>query len=361
MVNTTRQLRRGHVLAKKPIYLQNDTFWKDPQGELKKIALNDPESMWNRSYRDMDKGPRRVGKYIPWYTKQYIHEEPSWNNLTLGYRLRRGGYYLHDPWYKAFLPFTYWIENHYGQDPRVYGWYNPLKYYNFGRLDWKNHVFKQTPAHLVADNWKAVTEEESRAHAERQEIMGRNRRYYWKMELHPKYGETHFHFSCSDAQWIRHNRAFMQMFQMFMKGHAHAGTRMRWHLILWIIPCIAGYLLGMLYYTDGERYPHWAPVINKYGANPHAYYFQGHTPYNAITHDNGPISFLINALWSSMDNVDEMYSFRNSKMNAMSKGEGVDDKWELRTKNIPKNDNMMRRLDGRSGYVDPDFFKDGLD
>jgi len=313
--------------------------------------------MWNRSRVDMATGPRRVGHYVPHYTDQYRHTEPSWNNLTLGYRLRRGGHFSHDPWYKFWLPFGYHNEFHVGQDPRIYGWYNPIKYYQFGRLDFKNHFLGQTPSHLLAENWKPVTEEEVRANQERKEILGRNRRYYWKLELNPKYGEHHFLYTTSDAQWTKYNRAFMQMYQMFMKQNIPKGERIKWHLLLWILPLTIGYLLGMLWYTDGEINPVYAPVVNKYGNNPHKYYFEEHMPYNALTHENGFFSYILSIFFSSIDNMEEMYAFRASKYREITKGNAKDEKWDnLRTKGHHRNDKYMRRVDGSSGIIDPSFF-----
>jgi len=246
-----------------------------------------------------------------------------------------------------------------GQDPRIYGWYNPIKYYQFGRLDFKNHWLGQTPSHLIADNWKPITEEETRALKERKEILGRNRRYYWKLEMNPKYGEHHFLYTTSDSQWTRYNRAYMQLFMMFMKQHMPKGQRMKWHFLLWILPLSLSYFLGMLYYTRGDINPTYGAVIPKYGDNPHSYYFGGHMPYSCLTHDNGPISFFVNALFSSFDSTDHMYAWRAVKLDNLARGNAdFNDEWNLRTKDIHKNDKYMRRIDGRCGLIDPKFFGD---
>merc|ERR1712178_243503 len=71
------------------------------------------------------------------------------------------------------------------KDARDWHPLNPMRHYQTGQLDYKDHRIMRKPYFTVADNWKPVTSEEQNAMKERNEIAGRNRRYYWKLLLNP--------------------------------------------------------------------------------------------------------------------------------------------------------------------------------
>lgn len=92
---------------------------------------------------------------------------------------------------------------------------NPMRHYQTGQLDYKDHRIMRKPYFTVADNWKPVTSEEQIAMKERNEIAGRNRRYYWKLLLNPKYGDRHFAEAVTDSQYAKWNRINSQFWYIF--------------------------------------------------------------------------------------------------------------------------------------------------
>jgi len=85
------------------------------------------------------------------------------------------------------------------------GWYYhfniPVEPKNF-----RPNLWLQSNYIMTQDNWKPITDSEAKAHQERSEIAGRNRRYFWKLKFHPLNGK-YFTDKGTDAQWVRFMRA----------------------------------------------------------------------------------------------------------------------------------------------------------
>lgn len=232
-----------------------------------------------------------------------------------------------------------------GKDPREKHPLNPYRYYNSGQLDYRDHKVMRTPNILMADNWKPVTTEETNAMKERKEILGRNRRYFWKLQYHPMY-DIHFHNVVSDSQYAKWNRINSQFWYIFNVRPDRRQLIMHASMI-YVIPPLFCYFLGYHFWMNpetkqGQKY---GPVVPKYGVKPEEYRWgEGLSPVNQITKEqtslnNGSIfGFLLNFFFTSQNDDFGLMQYDSFKRNIMyGKGSTVPDKFPLKHPDWYKN------------------------
>jgi len=191
------------------------------------------------------------------------NQDPSAKSDLYRKSLKKAYTYDRRWWY----PWPHQTEAGMTYDPRDKNPWNINRYYSSGQLDFRDDYLIRRPDILVAENWKPITEEESRAVKERSEILGRNRRYYWKMRFHPKY-DGHFDPKTSDAQYAKWNRINSQFWYIFNVRKDRADV-WRSIFIIYVFPLALSMYYDKKYVLNGDhKYGrHTAPVVNKYGAH----------------------------------------------------------------------------------------------
>jgi len=169
-------------------------------------------------YKD-DGSHKRVEGQLEGKTQPVTDPKADPNPSRTQYRvaLRDAHKHMRHNFMNMFL-FNYRFQTHRfsaKKDARAWHPLNPMKHYQTGQLDYKDHRIMRKPYFTVADNWKPVTTEEEAAMKERNEIAGRNRRYYWKLLLNPKYGDRHFAEAVTDSQYAKWNRINSQFWYIF--------------------------------------------------------------------------------------------------------------------------------------------------
>jgi len=150
------------------------------------------------------------------------------------------------------------------KDARDWHPLNPMRHYQTGQLDYKDHRIMRKPYFTVADNWKPITSEEQNAMKERNEIAGRNRRYYWKLLLNPRYGDKHFAEAVTDSQYAKWNRINSQFWYIFNVRPDRRDVIKSVMQIYVLPPVIFGALMYMWYWNpqtkNGRKYASVVPV-----------------------------------------------------------------------------------------------------
>lgn len=230
------------------------------------------------------------------------------------------------------------------------------RYCEYGELNWKSHKQGQTPAHLHADNWKPVTMEELRAYKERSEITGRNRRYFWKLQYDPKYGDAHFKPHVSDAQYAKYNRIHNQFFILFNRSWSNAGF---WSTVLkfYVVPLTIGWCY-MKYQVFNQPNWHYSPVVDLYGLEPYQYVNGGRLARNQITQDDKSYLSAFLNLWlmSAGDYIDHWGVDQEKRLNANRKGDTKQDEWPKYIENWGHESINHWRKDNKSGLSDESIF-----
>lgn len=249
---------------------------------------------------------------------------------------------------------------------------NPLRYYNGGQIDYRDQKTLRTHEFLIADNWKPITAEEEIAMKERLEILGRNRRYFWKMKFHPKY-ENYFSFTASDAAYTRWNRINSQFWYVFNVRKDRRDV-IRHASIIYVIPFAVSAALWYGWWGNGNtRYgQRVAPVVPKYGMSPQEYgYGDNITPKNALIRGSAEptpgfnLTAILGFLCTSFADKYEHIQFDIYKRNkAYGKGEPQPAEWPKRPTDWDRNAeaywNTPQARHAGSGF-DPtsEFWKDG--
>jgi|ERR1711881_92041 len=224
-------------------------------------------------------------------------------------------------------------------EPRDTSFFNiPGRYYNSGQLDYRDNKMLRTHDFLLADNWKPVTSEEQVAMKERLEIMGRNRRYMWKLKFHPKY-ENYFSYTASDAAYARWNRINSQFWYIFNVRKDRRDV-IRHCMMIYVIPFGFAWAVCHFWFHNGNtKYGRRVqPVCPKYGVHPEEYaYGDNLAPKNQLTrHFEGQekskgLGYLLSFLFTSHGDQHQHIQFDQWKRaKAYAKGEPQPEVWPAR-------------------------------
>jgi len=154
-------------------------------------------------------------------------------------------------------------------------WYH----YSVPQQNWRSTWKMQTPPWLLQDNWKPITLSEEIAHKERNEIAGRNRRYFYKLKYHPINGKF-FHRHTSDAQWVKYARVRHELTSVWGEDqHQRAGFN--WYVKWYLLPALFMLYTGFL----SENHPENSKYRSVVGNYPKIYQEYALTrPTNFIQH-----------------------------------------------------------------------------
>jgi len=289
------------------------------------------------------------------------HQNPGAQNDLYRKNLKKAYTYDRRWWY----PWPHQTEAAMTYDPRDKSPWHINRYYASGQLDFRDDFIVRRPDILVAENWKPITEEESRAVKERGEILGRNRRYFWKLKFHPKY-DGHFWTTTSDAQFAKWNRINSQFWYIFNVRKDRADV-LKHAIMIYVIPLAICEWFNHKYFLNGDNKlgARNAPVVNKYGNHVMEYRNSGMGPRNQLTNDDIQQSFISKLLsyfvtscgddWSNV----QMDQYRRTV--AYGKGSGQLEEWPKMPLDWQhKQANWWNSKDAvaaGSGYVNEDFWK----
>jgi len=253
-------------------------------------------------------------------------------------------------------------------DPRDKNPWHINRYYSCGQLDFRDDWLVRRPDLLVAENWKPITEEETRAVKERAEILGRNRRYFWKLKYHPKF-DGHFNEKVSDAQFAKWNRIHSQFWYIFNVRKDRLDVYKAAFLI-YVAPLAIAMYYDKHYYLNGDHKfgRHLEPVVNKYGSHVMEYkYGEGSAGPKSLwtreTYDKSWVGwFMAMFANSTSDDWSPVMHDQYRRTVAYGKGQGqleewpkMPDDWEKKQHHYWNTKEMRAR--GSGFRQDSDFWK----